>query len=119
LLIVLGITSFLTMWFKADLPILVTRFLRCMGLRRDDVEFWPDPSEYKFWVREQWSRWLSSRCRESALGRAFSHLLNCPYCVAFHLSWLCGLCVGVFISPLEASFCVTYPAVALILYRLT
>lgn len=107
------------MWFKADLPILLTRLLRGAGFHRRDPAFWPDDSEYKFWIRTQWERWLASHCRTTAAGRTFSKLLNCHYCVSFHLSWIAGVCVAIFISPVEALCCVAYPTVALILFRLT
>lgn len=127
LLIPLGIASFLSLWFKADLPVLLTKILRSAGFRKDDREFWPDEIEYRFWIRDQWSRWLSSACRESSVGRFLSHLLNCPYCLGFHASWVSALAVWLVVPLLvggdvratDLAASVSYPALSYILYKFT
>lgn len=118
LVISLGIASFLAMWFKADLPVLLTKILRTCGWRKKRADFWPDDIEYEYWIRTQWAKWATVKFPNNP-GKALVHVMNCPYCLSFHLGWLSGVISFLLGYPEGTLYCVAYPALALIFYKLT
>jgi hypothetical protein len=97
-------------WFKSTLPILVFKFLRLLGWKRKSEEnymaalagepdkggFWPNWAEYKFWTRPKWVEWS-----EKTLWFWVSELLDCPWCLAWHVSfWVTAVFTAARILPL-------------------
>lgn len=120
IIIVLSMASALMLWFRSDMPVTATKVLRWLGWKKNALAFWPeDPIDYDFWIRDKWSHWAALRSSGYKPARLFVHLINCPYCCAFHMSWILGLSLGLCVSWTDALWALTYPFLSIFLYRFT
>lgn len=83
------VSSVAVLQIRSTAPCLMWSLLRRMGLRRKDPMFWPR-SGFAGMDREQWQDW-SSGAAPNAFYRNLFYLLNCGYCLCFHLSWATSL----------------------------
>ena len=112
------IGTFVVYWFHSSLPVTVTKIIRWLGFRKHDNTYWPEPDTYDFWVRPQWAAWISNQMAFAPKPAAWGiQLITCPYCVAFHMTWIAAVGVGVFAGPAQLPWCATYPAIALFMKR--
>lgn len=113
-LVAVFIGTCLIYWTQSSLPVSLTKILRLVGFRKHDAAFWPEQITYKFWIRPQWATWMASHLPTAPWPVALGiQLVTCPYCIAFHLSWIAAIFVWVFAGPAQAWWCVTYPVIAL------
>lgn len=115
-----GIASILMLWMRSDLPVSITKILRLCGWKKHDAAFWPEKTEYMFWIRTQWAKWVALRSGTSGTAvRLFAHLITCPFCICAHLSWMAGLGVGFLVGWEQALMTPAYPAASFIIFNLT
>lgn len=82
----IGISAMiLIMQIKSTLPCLVSHFLKKVGFKSWDEGFWGD-KDFLSMTREEWLDW-SSTAAVTWVGETFLGLVNCPYCLNFHLTW--------------------------------
>lgn len=86
-------TSLLLAWFHSGLPIHAIGFLRILGFRRNDTDFWTA-------LYNDWQMTLNVY-----YPNLLSELLTCPVCLSFHVSFWVG--VASFLLDLELTL--VYP----------
>jgi hypothetical protein len=113
LLFVIGIIgfviSFLIVWYKTSLPCLIFHFLRWVGWKKTDSEFWNVSNidmAVKDWTEDDLMMFYTLR-----LG-LLGHLLSCRYCLSCHvifwsnlLGYLLCTCAGVALSVWAPVLC--------------
>lgn len=110
-------TSLLFTWFKSSMPSLVFAFLKKLGWKRKDPNFWKTPSdEYMSPTSEArspltWSRmdWEGSDkgyegWAQTRLGNFFGELLTCRYCLCYHVVFWTNLLVFLFTGMIITSW---------------
>jgi len=108
----------LMLWFRSDLAVTLTKIARFLGWKKHDDSFWPSREVYDYWTRGQWQDWLSMQSASVSKPVAWGiHLISCPYCMAFHLSWMSGLLLAFVFGWSAAVLSLTYPALLIIILR--
>jgi hypothetical protein len=85
------VTSLAVLQIKSTLPCLVCAILRMAGWKKRDPLFWPERG-FDGMDRDQWSDW-STTAASTWFGSKVFYLLNCGYCLCFHLTWTTSIVV--------------------------
>ena len=88
-------TSLLLAWFHSGLPIHAIGFLRILGFRKNDTDFWTA-------LNNDWQMTLNVY-----YPNLLSELLTCPVCLSFHVSFW----VGVASFLLDSELPLVYPVI--------
>jgi hypothetical protein len=75
-------SSLLVAWFDSDFPVYLFKLLQWLGWNRSRPNFWPDNQTMKVWQYQEWSDW-----EDLNLPDPVSHIMGCPVCMSFHLSF--------------------------------
>jgi hypothetical protein len=109
------VASVVILQIKSTLPCLLGSILQLTGFRRRDPLFWPREGMSKM-TRDDWTDWASS-AGGNWVEVKFFYLINCGYCLNFHLSWISSVVVAcIFWDPsylIFAPSCFLISAVAL------
>lgn len=117
--VVLFLATLVIYWFHSSLPVSLTKILRVAGWHKHNDAFWPPATEYTSWIRSQWAIWYNvQRARTKGWRFYLLYIPQCPYCLAFHLSWFTGLLIWGVAGWAQALWVVCYPCIILILKRL-
>jgi hypothetical protein len=79
------VTSLAVLQIKSTFPCLLFSLLRAVGWKKKDPMFWPERG-FGDMDRNAWSDWSTTAASTWVGAKAF-YLLNCGYCLCFHLTW--------------------------------
>ena len=109
------VASILILQIKSTLPCLLSSIAQMIGVKRNDKGFWPKKNISEL-TRSDWTDW-SSTAAGNWIERKFFYLVNCGYCVNFHLCWISAIATYYITSDLlvlmATPLCFVVSAVAL------
>lgn len=77
-------SSILMWWFRTGLPIHVFQFIKKLGYKKKDDEFWASDTPIDLWTRADFEEFAAFK-----LG-LLGELLLCPGCLSAHISLAVG-----------------------------